>query len=160
MVRTAGAERVPCRSLLQFLHGGWPVCLLVATVSCVKTAEPFEMPFGADSLYTKEYEYILDGYTYWHWQMRLGRWQIRLRENGTAVTTICCSSSNTLLTKWQKAFWHTINGGYRTHHMKTTRRHSESAYIRQVNFLQLLCMVGEGDGAPLKLNLYLKPFSK
>jgi len=40
-----------------------------------------------------------------------------------------------------------------------TRRRSESAYIRQrrqVNFLQLLCMVGEGDCAPLKLNLYLK----
>jgi len=30
---------------------------------------------------------------------------------------------------------------------------SESAYIRQVNFLQLLCRIGEGDGAPLKLNL-------
>jgi len=27
-------------------------------------------------------------------------------------------------------------------------------------FLQLLCRVGEGDGAPLKLNLYLKPFLK
>jgi len=35
-----------------------------------------------------------------------------------------------------------------------------SAYIHQVNFVQLLCRVGEGDGAPLKLNLYLKPFSK
>jgi len=42
----------------------------------------------------------------------------------------------------------------------TTRMRSESAYIRQVNFLQLLCRVGEGDSAPLKLNLYLKPFSK
>ena len=41
-----------------------------------------------------------------------------------------------------------------------TRRRPESAYIRQVNFLQLLRRVGEGDGAPLKLNLYLKPFSK
>ena len=29
-----------------------------------------------------------------------------------------------------------------------------------MNFLQLLCRVGEGDGAPLKLNLNLKPFSK
>ena len=38
-----------------------------------------------------------------------------------------------------------------------TRRRSESAYIHQVNFfLQLLRRVGEGDGAPLKLNLYLK----
>jgi len=27
-------------------------------------------------------------------------------------------------------------------------------------FLQLLYMVGEGDGAPLKLSLYLEPFSK
>jgi len=41
-----------------------------------------------------------------------------------------------------------------------TRRRSKSAYIRQVNFLQILCRVGEGDAAPLKLNLYLKPFSK
>jgi len=31
-----------------------------------------------------------------------------------------------------------------------TRRRSESAYIRQVNFVQLLWRVGEGDGAPLK----------
>jgi len=37
-----------------------------------------------------------------------------------------------------------------------TRRRSGSAYIRQVNFLQLLCRAGEEDGAPLKLNLYLK----
>ena len=29
------------------------------------------------------------------------------------------SSSNTLLTKLQNAFWHTINVGYRTHQMKT-----------------------------------------
>jgi len=28
-----------------------------------------------------------------------------------------------------------------------TRRRSESAYIRQVNFLQPLCRVGEGDGS-------------
>ena len=41
-----------------------------------------------------------------------------------------------------------------------TRRHSESAYIRQVNFLQLLCRVREGDGAQLQLKLYLKPLSK
>jgi len=44
-----------------------------------------------------------------------------------------------------------------------TRRRSErleSAYIRQVNFLQLLYRVGEGDGAQLKPSLYLKPFSK
>jgi len=33
----------------------------------------------------------------------------------------CCegSSSNTLLTKWESAFWHAMNSGYRTHHMKT-----------------------------------------
>jgi len=42
----------------------------------------------------------------------------------------------------------------------TTRRRSESAYIRQVNFLQLLCRVREGDGAQLQLKLYLKPLSK
>jgi len=41
-------------------------------------------------------------------------------------------------------------------HTPITRRRSESAYIHQVNFLQLLCRVGEGDGAPFKLNLYLK----
>jgi len=41
-----------------------------------------------------------------------------------------------------------------------TRRRSESAYIRQVNFLQLLCRVREGDGAQLQLKLYFKPLSK
>jgi len=49
---------------------------------------------------------------------------------------------------------------YLQHVNYLTRRRSESAYIRQLNILQLLSRVGEGDGAPLKLNLYLKPFSK
>jgi len=41
-----------------------------------------------------------------------------------------------------------------------TRMRSESAYICQVNLLQLLHKVGEEDGAPLKPSLYLEPFSK
>jgi len=41
-----------------------------------------------------------------------------------------------------------------------TGRRSETACVRQVNFLQLLYRVGEGDGAPLKLSLYLELFSK
>jgi len=41
-----------------------------------------------------------------------------------------------------------------------TRRRSESAYVRQVNFfLQLLHRAGEGDSAPLKPSLYLEPYN-
>ena len=38
-------------------------------------------------------------------------------------------------------------------HYSETRRRSESAHIRQVNFLQLLYRVWEGAGAPLKPSL-------
>ena len=39
-----------------------------------------------------------------------------------------------------------------------TRRRSESAYVRQVNFFTAFIEGWEGDGAPLKPRLNLEPF--
>ena len=41
-----------------------------------------------------------------------------------------------------------------------TRRHSQSAYVRQVNFFTAFIEGWEGDGAALKPSVYLVPFSK
>jgi len=44
--------------------------------------------------------------------------------------------------------------------VNSTRRRSESAYVRQANFFTAFIEGWEEDGAPLKPSLYLEPFSK
>jgi len=53
---------VRCGLLLQMMHVAWSVCLSVclSRVSCAKTAEPIEVPFGGLTLVGPR-NHVLDG---------------------------------------------------------------------------------------------------